>query len=334
MKNNNAINIMTYNNHFDYTYNLILELQLKNIDIIKCDIFIIFEDIISYNSFKNKYINIFNNNIKYLIISEILKNKFKYLYNETYEDIHKQMLIKPFIQRWGASGYRYWVAIKRTYSILELYRLNYKYIWCLDAESFPLKKFSINNIFQTYINNPYLLVSETGGWNANTILLNLFKYNKNDENVIKTLKCGLRQNDFWIINTDYYNQLIIELNNIHNKPISYYMLGSEQAVYESWLYYNKLKSNINLEIISFNNNTFNIKLNNFDMHGNNLFMNICNNPDIDIHNFANIINKLYFNKTNSYRGGYMKNIINYNNRGKQLIELLNIKIAVSNYQGN
>lgn len=58
------------------------------------------------------------------------------------------------------------------------------------------------------------------------------------------------------------------------------------------------------------------------------------NENIDLISFANELNTLYFNKTLSYRGDILKWPEFKTKRGKELLKLLNIKIAVSNWQGN
>ena len=111
------------------------------------------------------------------------------------------------------------------------------------------------------------------------------------------------------------------LFNIHKQPISYFVTGSEQSLYEYYLYslYIKKSNNINLIIID------------GDMHGNNLFNKIINsNTNLD--NFSKDINNKYFNYIQSYRGDYYRLCLK-SIRGKNLISKLNINIAVSNYQG-
>ena len=111
------------------------------------------------------------------------------------------------------------------------------------------------------------------------------------------------------------------LFNIHEQPISYFVTGSEQSLYEYYLYslYIKNSNDINLIIID------------GDMHGNTLFNKIIKS-NTNLEHFANDINNKYFNYIQSYRGDYYMQCIT-SNRGKNLISKLNINIAVSNYQG-
>ena len=132
---------------------------------------------------------------------------------------------------------------------------------------------------------------------------------------------SVRMNDFWFIHTKYYKSMIQLLFNIHKQPISYFVTGSEQSLYEYYLYslYIKKSNNINLIIID------------GDMHGNTLFNKIIkSNRNLD--NFSKDINNKYFNYIQSYRGDYYRHCIK-SIRGKNLISKLNINIAVSNYQG-
>ena len=132
---------------------------------------------------------------------------------------------------------------------------------------------------------------------------------------------SVRMNDFWFIHTKYYKSMIQLLFNIHKQPISYFVTGSEQSLYEYYLYslYIKNSNDINLIIID------------GDMHGNTLFNKIINS-NTNLEHFANDINNKYFIYIQSYRGDYYMNCIT-SNRGKNLISKLNINIAVSNYQG-
>ena len=111
------------------------------------------------------------------------------------------------------------------------------------------------------------------------------------------------------------------LFNIHKKPISYFVTGSEESLYEYYLYslYIKNSNDINLIIID------------GDMHGNKLFSKIINS-NINLDHFCEDINNKYFNYIQSYRGDYYKACLK-SNKSRNLIYKLNIKIAVSNYQG-
>jgi hypothetical protein len=111
------------------------------------------------------------------------------------------------------------------------------------------------------------------------------------------------------------------LFNIHKQPISYFVTGSEQSLYEYYLYSLFLK----------NSNDINLIIIDGDMHGNTLFNDIINsNTCLD--NFCKDINNKYFNYIQSYRGDYYNDCLR-SNIGKNLISRLNINIAVSNYQG-
>ena len=58
---------------------------------------------------------------------------------------------------WGTTSTytRKWMNIRRTYGILDIYRMGYENVWCVDAESFPLSKFSIKSILNTPISIIY-----------------------------------------------------------------------------------------------------------------------------------------------------------------------------------
>jgi len=116
--------------------------------------------------------------------------------------------------------------------------------------------------------------------------------------------------------------MIEELQGFHKKGISYFMNGSEQSLYEYYLFKSIYEDKINLEPI----NIFG------DMHGNRLFYDFYVKPKTNLSELAKFMNDYYFDLTNSYRGDYI-NSMQKNDRGRKLLELLNIKVAVSNYQG-
>ena len=134
-----------------------------------------------------------------------------------------------------------------------------------------------------------------------------------------------RQNDFWIISTKYFSNMIKTLTEKYKKPISYYMGGAEIFLYECYLYHIYKKCNEDIEVI---------KLEDGGLLGNTMIRRAIENESINLKEFANELNTLYFNKTQSYFGNYLKWPEFKTKRGKELLKLLNIKIAVSNWQGN
>jgi hypothetical protein len=309
---NVCIHIQTHPPHFKYTNQLILSFLTKtNIQNLKIPIFIILDDNKSINDFKNKYN--YEYELIYFLNTEKIINNFQLKFREK-----KQNLFKNVINvKWGAGNHRNYVAVKRSYSILELEKIGYDFVWCLDSESLILKNTNIQNIIDSNINKPLLTVGKNNsGIKYPPIVTKIFKENFNDYK-----KISIRMNDFWFIHAKYYKSMIELLFNIHKQPISYFITGSEQSLYEYYLYslYIKNPNDINLIII------------NGDMHGNNLFNKIINsNSNLD--NFCNDINNKYFNYILSYRGDYYIKCMR-TNRGKDLISKLNINIAVSNYQG-
>ena len=112
---NICIHIQTYLPHFKYTNKLIISfLELTNIKILKIPIFIILDDNKSIDDFKIKY-NYDYDLIHFLNTEEIINN-FHLEFTETKKDLFKNVINV----RWGKGGHRNYVAVKRTYSILEL----------------------------------------------------------------------------------------------------------------------------------------------------------------------------------------------------------------------
>ena len=80
-----------------------------------------------------------------------------------------------------------------------------------------------------------------------------------------------------------------------------------------------------------NQNDINLIIINGDLHDNALFRDIINS-DLDLDNFFQELNKKYFNYIQSYRGDYYIDCLK-SSRGQLMLKKLNIRIAVSNYQG-
>jgi hypothetical protein len=284
---------------------------LTNIKILKIPIFIVLDDNKSIDDFKNKYT--YDYDLIYFLNMEEIINNFHLEFTEKRKDLFRNVINVI----WGAGGHRNYVAVKRTYSILELEKIGYHYVWCLDCESLILKDTNIQTIIDSNIKKPLLTLGKNNsGVKYPQVVEKIFNNKFSDYKDI-----SIRMNDFWFIHTKYFKSMIQLLFNIHKQPISYFVNGSEQSLYEYYLYslYLKNSNDVNLIIID------------GDMHGNTLFNNIINsNTCLD--NFCKDINNKYFNFIQSYRGDYYKVCLN-SNVGKNLISKLNINIAVSNYQG-
>ena len=307
-----CIHIQTHRPHFNYANRLIISfLELTNIEILKIPIFIIFDDDNSIQEFRKKYKYVYN--LIFFLNTEKIINNFHLDIRESKEELFKNVINV----KWGAGGHRNYVAVKRTYSILELEKIGYDYVWCLDCESLVLKNTDIQSIINSNINKPLLTLGKNNnGVKYPQIIEKIFQFNFRDYE-----KISVRMNDFWFIHTKLYKSMIQLLFNIHKKPISYFVTGSEQSLYEYYLYslYIKNSNDVNLIIID------------DDMHGNNLFNKIINS-NINLDHFCNDINNKYFNYIQSYRGDYYRYCLR-SSKGKMLISKLNINIAVSNYQG-
>jgi len=136
---------------------------------------------------------------------------------------------------------------------------------------------------------------------------------------IKELKIPI----FIIIDNDeLINNFKMNYSYDYDQPISYFIQGCEQSPYEYYIYSLYLKNPDDINLITIDG----------DLHSNNLFRKVINsNIDLDV--FCLNINEKYFNYIQSFRGDYYRACLT-NNRGKYLIQKLNINIAVSNYTGN
>ena len=252
---NICIHIQTHAPHFKYTNQLILSfLKLTNIQNLKIPIFIVLDDDKSIKNFKNKYK--YDYNLIYFLNTEEIINNFHLEFIEKKKDLFKNVINV----RWGSGGHRNYVAVKRTYSILELEKIGYEYVWCLDCESLILKNTDIQSIIDTNIKKPLLTVGKNNnGVKYPQIIEKIFGYNFSDYKDI-----SVRMNDFFFIHTHFYKSMIQLLFNKHKQPISYFVTGSEQSLYEYYLYslYIKNSNDINLIIID------------VDLHNNSLFTKI------------------------------------------------------------
>ena len=311
-----CIHIQTHTPHFDYTNNLILSfLELTNIKNLKIPIFIILDDIKSIDDFKKIYN--YDYDLVYFLNTKKIINNFHLEFTEKKGDLFKNVINV----NWGAGGHRNYVAVKRTYTILELEKLGYDYVWCLDCESLVLKNTDIENIINSNIEKPILTIGQNNhGVKYPQIVEKIFNNKFNDYQDI-----SVRMNDFWFIHTSFFKSMIESLFNIHRQPISYFVTGSEQSLYEYYLYSLYLKNSNNIKLITING----------DMHRNKLFNEIINSnteTESNLDKFSIKMNNEYFNYTQSYRGDYYR-ICLLSDIGKKLISKLNINIAVSNYQG-
>jgi len=305
-----AIHIQTHLPHFKYTDKLICSfLKLTNIKTLKIPIYIIFDNDNLINNFKKNYHYDYDL-IHFLNIEKIINN-----FHLEFKENRRNLFKKSIPIRWGSGGNRNYVAVKRTYSILELERLGYSYVWCLDSESLVLKNTDIESIINNNREKPLLTVGKNGIQYKQIIEI-LFKYKYDCYKDI-----SIRMNDFWFIHTKHFKSMIELLFNIHKQPISYFVNGSEQSIYEYYLYSLYLKDNNTINLITIDDN----------LHCNDLFKKVINsNIDLDV--FSENLNKTYFNYIQSFRGDYYRQCLT-TDRGKQLIQKLNINIAVSNYSG-
>lgn len=311
-----CLHIQTTPNHFEYVYSF-LDSAIDKIQNIKdIPIFIIFDTQEDSNKFKKNYNNSLD--IRFMHMEEIVPNA-NLIYTESFENCTNPLKNLPV--EWGAGGHRDYVAVKRSYSILALESLGFKYVWCLDSESKVLKEFEIHKFIRKNIQRTTLLIgSGVEGVRYSHLFKDLFGWNIKRFHPLHNI--NIRMNDFWIINTEYFKKMIQDLQSFHKKEISYFLNGSEQTLYEYFLFKQYIDGNIDLNLI----NIFG------DTHGFNLFWDFYSRPQNDLKELALFMNNYYFDLTNSFRGDYI-NRMKKHYRGKEFVDLLNIKVAVSNFQG-
>jgi hypothetical protein len=314
---NICIQIQTHTPHFHYTHVLIRSL-LDKTDIVtkNIPIYIAFDNKESSDVYHSKYHYEYSE-VYNLLIDEIISS-MELPYTETKNTLFKEVI--PI--QWGAGGHRNYVSVKRVYSLLELHNLKYTHVWCMDCESLVLKSFSLDHIIESNVEKPLLVIGKNNNGvkypNVVKTILNM-DYDDNYKNI------SVRMNDFWFIHTSYFHKMICEIMEKHQKPVSYFMNGSEQSVYEYYLYSLYRENPDCVKLIEIQG----------DLHGNNLFRQILhsvNYTENDRNKIACEINEKYFQYVQSFRGDYYR-MTSESEKGKQWLALLDINMAVSNYQG-
>ena len=131
-----------------------------------------------------------------------------------------------FESRWGSGRARStWVAQKRSYNIIELEQRGFGTVWCLDAESMPLRSFRLSEIARNTQN--MLLVGQGGvKWRYPAIVHGLLQLNGT---IAKEMdRISVRQHDFWLFPTEEFCQCVAHVNQLRKQPLSRWMPGSEQ----------------------------------------------------------------------------------------------------------
>lgn len=307
-----CIQIQTHPPHFKYVNNLIQSIYEKT-DIIELQIpiYIVFDNKLCMNTFLEIYPQ-YRTKCRFIHLESFIQNFDTIIC----EDIVK--VCKDTIHmNWGAGAHRNYVAVKRSYSILELQRLGFDYVWCMDCESLFLDYVELKPILTKHIEKPHLLVGckNTTGWKAPQIMNHLFHWDYSRFDTI-----SIRMNDFWVIHTEEFSQMIQMLSQEHKRPLSWFMNGSEQAVYEYYIYYKYLNDIDSVNVVFIEG----------DFHGNTLFNSVIRSEQ-DLDAFAKKMNDSYFHFTRAYRGDYYLECMKHH-RGQELMKKLDIAIAVSNYQ--
>lgn len=339
--NKKAIHMQLYSAHFEYGANLIKGFYRHCKDVKHFRIFVFVDtetDVCNFKNILKAKIDI--DNVDCISLESVLNSGFNYIINpENYKKVHDNIKNKKAIfQQWGTASThsRTWMSIKRSYGILELEKRGYNRVWCVDAESYPLVDFNIKDIFKPCEEEYTLSITENGAWNDPNIATKVLK--KDTDSILT--KIGVRINDFWIIDTSYFKQMIQEISNLHKQPVSYFVRGCEQALYEIWLYDKFINKEIDIKCITFSNKDFTGIIESMPKFGceafcyiHSLLMYVINN-DINIEKFAERLNNVYFNYIQCYRGDMIKILHNSSPKGQKLLSLLNLKFAVSNWQGH
>jgi hypothetical protein len=157
---------------------------------------------------------------------------------------------------------------------------------------------------------------------------------RNDNLVSQLRRAGYRQNDFWFVNLSAFTELMTAMQQATNGSLSRAIGGSEQSLYERFLYSNYLhEAQREIELLSLNTELYeNFGLEVSDLHENRVFDEVVQSQ-ISISDFAEYMNESYFQKVPGYRGDYLR-ILLQSERGFELARSLNLRVALSNFQGH
>ena len=131
--------------------------------------------------------------------------------------------------------------------------------------------------------------------------------------------------------------MIQELTELHENPLSYFVLGTEQGLYELFLYSKYLSNQIKVNVFDFDKKYFDDILDLLSYgSGNvsvscvifNLINDISLRKEVDLSKFTKRLNEVYFDKIYCYRGDFIRM------GPKKIISKLNLKFAVSNWQAS
>lgn len=265
------------------------------------------------------------------------------------ESLRRAQRRPSIIGEWGAGGHRSWVARKRSYSLLYLSKLGYSHAWCLDSESLFLKSLDFDEMCATHEPTSVLTIDENFldplHWSFPEAVDNELeriyqpvsadRRSKRDDNLVvsQLRRAGYRQNDFWFVNLSAFSELMTAMQQAANGSLSRVIGGSEQSLYERFLYSKHLhQAHRGIELLSLKTELHeNFGLEVSDLHGNRLFNEVVQSQ-ISISDFAEYMNDSYFQKIPGYRGDFLR-ILLQSERGFELAQLLNLRVALSNFQG-
>lgn len=235
---NMCLHIMTYKNHFEHCYRLIKAIRRNNIHM---KIFIIFDNENEKQLFIKNASCTCTLNINFITMERIMID-IKNIRNVSYHDICMSKSNENKIKKNDIFNhfnyYRQYIVIKRSYSLIYLHSLGYKYIWAMDCESYPINDTDISDVFKKYWNDPFIIVANHGTKHDKLLTLNvnkMFKFGENSSN-----KYCFRQNDLFMYDMDIFVDCMRYLEYVNNKPLCNFMVAPEQMVYEIYIIKNSL----------------------------------------------------------------------------------------------
>ena len=331
-----CISIVTHRPHFKFAIALIKSIRLNLVEGETLDIAVYVDDIDSRHLFLGLLARSGFTSILVYCVEEAFESLPEGLTGARSLDEYRAK--ESVVDSWGAGGHRDWVARKRTLALLHLRTLGYTSSWALDSESLILDSVSFSDLQRQNLGPAKILVSLSSTTKKvaplPSSLAKAFQTTLGQSDLKALEKAGLRQNDFWLIDLNLFQESIQHYNHYFKLGIASWLNGSEQTIYESKLLELALKGDSRVgvrDIDSFFNVGDHATLVR-DLQSNRLLVSLVKNRSLPLDEIIGILNNRYFSETKSFRGDYLRQIGLLGPRGRKIRKSLDISIAVSNYQ--
>ena len=331
-----CISIVTHKPHFKFAITLLKSIRRNLLEGENLEIAVYVDDIDS----KHQLLALLSENSLTSILVFCVQEAFETLPKELTgaRNVNDYRDKKSIIDSWGAGGHRDWVARKRALALLHLRTLGYSSSWALDSESLVLDAVSFEDLQLHNLRPAKILVSLSSTHEKvaplPSFLAKTFETSLQQSDLVTLKTAGLRQNDFWLIDLDLFQDSIEHYNQYFKLGIASWLNGSEQTIYESKLLELGLKGDPRVKVEDldsfFGDGEYAALVR--DLQSNRLLISLVKNRSLPVDDIVGVLNNRYFTETKSFRGDYLRQVGLLGPRGRKIRKSLNISIAVSNYQ--